>query len=175
MNNIFLYGIVVVCAVTAFRGKDKFVKAAFTITLVADAFLLFGAERFYPFAVAVFAGAHVFYSARFTKDRRAMRAPTALWALSLLFPSLYIASGVYAVCLIFHAVSALKSRRVLCCAGAVLFVVCDICVALYNVSDAAWARDLWKYAWLFYAPALLFLALSGQGKTSQKVNVFVRL
>jgi len=174
-----LFAYVALCATAAFclRG-DKWLLAAMMFTVMADAcLLLLGWELR---GVAVFCFAQFSYILRALPNRRwlllyplAFIAPLILLALGQ--PLLLCVSALYAqtlVCAVAATVYAWKTKwfpkwRGRCAAlGMMLFLGCDICVALYNLSvigvDSAASSAVWAAIWLFYAPSQLLLACSAK-------------
>jgi hypothetical protein len=95
--------------------------------------------------------------------------------LGINIKALYIIGIFYAACIYTATFSAIKStgeyphpNKLLILFGMFLFVLCDINVAVYNISTQLPKLNLKvlinissSIIWLFYLPSQLFLALSG--------------
>jgi len=154
-----------------------FLTLAMGATLAADFFLLI--VRAYPVGVTVFWFAHVFHTLRFSGKRALLFFPlalpvpivflivtgNALVAISMVYMGLFIMS-------IAAMIFAVKNKKypppnnILIVTGMILFVLCDIHVALFNLGNMGAINNhaLTEYAvdaiWLFYAPAQICLAFS---------------
>ena len=158
----------------ATRGGDKLIPPALACTALADLFLLV-LNRHYLLGVAIFLVVQTLYLLRL---RRA-GTDSALWLRSGL--ALLLALGVYwlgmasplnlLVCLYFSQLLSnaclawsVKGRSGrLFALGLTLFVGCDLCVGLFNLSGLV-PDPLYQFArvgmWLFYLPSQVLIALS---------------
>ncbi|MDR1619832.1 MAG: lysoplasmalogenase [Clostridiales bacterium] len=155
----------------------KHLAAALGLTLVADALLLFTPQ--YLAGLLVFCAAHIVYIRR--NNRRAARnavmaiaavaaagcafLPQAEGALGL--PSYYFAAVVYAALILTNTACAFfakapQKNRALMLWGMTLFLLCDVCVALYQLLPPGGVtfRVAGVLMWVFYLPAQVLLALS---------------
>ena len=166
------------------RGPDRaLMGTALGFTLLADLFLLV-LNAWYLAGVASFCVVQLLYLARILRTRpgaiplrlalRALvtwAALTAVWILSALEP-LTCLSLFYFAQLVCNAGDALTlgSRYRLFALGLLLFIGCDLCVGLQNLS--AWLPQapapLLAFSrvgmWLFYLPSQVLLALSVKRK-----------
>ena len=166
------------------HGSDRaLMGTALSFTLLADLFLLV-LDRCYPMGVASFCVVQLLYLARILRTRpgaiplrlalRALvtwAALTAVWILSALEPPTCL-SLFYFAQLVCNAGDALTlgSRYRLFALGLLLFIGCDLCVGLQNLS--AWLPQapapLLAFSrvgmWLFYLPSQVLLALSVKRK-----------
>ncbi len=82
-----------------------------------------------------------------------------LYGLSAGYAMLF-AHNLYRVFQYAHEKTMPAINHLLCCVGMVLFALCDINVALYNV--LGYKTAFVTLVWVFYAPSQLCLALSGK-------------
>ena len=158
----------------ALRGGDRLVLPALALTALADLFLLV-LNRYYPLGVAIFLVVQTLYLLRLRRDG----ADSALWLRAGL--ALILALAVYGlgmlsplnllVCLYFSQLLSntclawtVKGRsQRLFALGLTLFVGCDVCVGLFNLSGLV-PDALYQFArvgmWLFYLPSQVLIALS---------------
>ena len=166
------------------RGKDGLLmKAALGFTLAADLFLLV-LDRWYPAGVACFCVVQLLYLTRIAAVRRE-HLPLRLALRGLLVLAAWITAGglgaldgLTALSLFYFsqlAVNALESLTLRppyrgFGVGLLLFVCCDLCVGLHNLS--AWfpaaGGPLVQFArvgmWLFYLPSQVLISLSVKRK-----------
>ena len=158
----------------AARGGDRLIPFALACTALADLFLLV-LNRYYPLGVAIFLVVQTLYLLRLRRDG----ADSALWLRAGL--ALILALAVYGlgmlsplnllVCLYFSQLLSntclawtVKGRfQRLFALGLTLFVGCDVCVGLFNLSGLV-PDALYQFArvgmWLFYLPSQVLIALS---------------
>ena len=172
------YAGVLLCVVfacrCALRGGDRLIPFALACTALADLFLLV-LNRYYPLGVAIFLVVQTLYLLRLRRDG----ADSALWLRAGL--ALILALAVYGlgmlsplnllVCLYFSQLLSntclawtVKGRsQRLFALGLTLFVGCDVCVGLFNLSGLV-PDALYHFArvgmWLFYLPSQVLIALS---------------
>ena len=172
------YAGVLLCVVfacrCALRGGDRLVPPALALTALADLFLLV-LNRHYGVGVAIFLAVQTLYLIRLHRAG----AGVALWLRLTLALALGVA--VYLgrlasplnllVCLYFSQLLAnaclawtVRGRRWRAFAlGLTLFVGCDVCVGLFNLSVLV-PDALYQFArvgmWLFYLPSQVLIALS---------------
>ena len=152
--------------------------AALAFTLLADLFLLV-LDRWYPAGVAAFCGAQALYLVRMARLRPeglplrlVLRGCAAAAALVLVW-HLGALDGLTALSLLYFSQLACNAMESLSLPalrgfslGLLLFLCCDVCVGLRNLS--AWfpsaAGPLLDFArvgmWLFYLPSQVLIALS---------------
>ena len=174
------FAFVAVCAVIAFvlRG-DKYLLLAFLFTVAADACLLLLYQN--TAGVGVFVFAQLCYVRRACSGwRRLWYLPALLIAPLVLFvwrqPLLLCLSALYAqmlLCAVGSTIWAWQRGRFstwrgqLAALGMILFLGCDICVALYNLSEASVhmptvSQTAGSLIWFFYAPSQILLAMSAR-------------
>ena len=175
-------GIILVVAFAVFlknrqKNQDgKLVLAALGITLAADFFLLF--TPYYVAGVTIFCAAHLVYICRYRKKfGLRITVPTVLLLavvhvllsekgseLSLL----YAVCGIYGILIITATICAEKaenlprrSRRA-AVAGMILFILCDINVALFQVlpKESPILGTVSVLMWVFYYPSQILIAQS---------------
>lgn len=162
-----------------------FTVLALVLTLAADLFLLF--THHHAPGVAIFCCAQLVWLRRVTPSRRAAAVPQprlflpaagctaivfglcALFLLGAQNALLYTLSAWYAVLILTVTACTFCSHlpqpgKRLAQAGMVLFLLCDICVVVFNLAPAG--SLLYRMAaplmWLFYLPAQALLALSAR-------------
>ncbi|MCL2350676.1 MAG: lysoplasmalogenase [Defluviitaleaceae bacterium] len=193
-NDILKFILIIICLAIATTNRKHAIGGrdfvllflALTATLAADFFLVI--LRWYPVGVAVFCLAHICYTLRFGGNRTWKLLPLALPApiiLYIIFGDILVAAaaGYLGLFIISYStmIYAIRKKKypainnILIFAGMTLFVLCDICVAIYNfymmgiISNHALANLAIDAVWLFYAPSQIALALSGTKFIKQKI------
>ena len=183
----FRFAFVAACALAVFflRG-DKWLLAGMALTVMADACLLL--LGWHTTGVAVFVFAHISYICRASGSIRGLKWYPLAFIMPLVLllckqPMLLVLSALYAQSLLWAAAASIRAWRAqkqpvwrwrLAALGMVLFIGCDICVALYNLEsaglqNAALSKAAGQLIWFFYAPSQLCLALSAwRGRRSNK-------
>ena len=165
---------VVFACLWAARGGDRLVPPALALTALADLFLLV-LNRHYGVGVAIFLAVQTLYLIRLRRDGAdsapwlraglALILALAVYGLGLLSPlnllvCLYFSQLLSNTCLAWTVKG--RSRR-LFALGLTLFVGCDVCVGLFNLSVLV-PDALYQFArvgmWLFYLPSQVLIALS---------------
>ena len=172
------YAGVLLCVVfacrCALRGGDRLVPPALALTALADLFLLV-LNRHYGVGVAIFLAVQTLYLIRLRRDGAdsapwlraglALILALAVYGLGLLSPlnllvCLYFSQLLSNTCLAWTVKG--RSQR-LFALGLTLFVGCDVCVGLFNLSGLV-PDALYHFArvgmWLFYLPSQVLIALS---------------
>ena len=158
----------------AVRGGDRLIPCALACTALADLFLLV-LNRYYPLGVAIFLVVQTLYllrlrrygadSALWLRAGLALILALAVYGLGLLSPlnllvCLYFSQLLSNTCLAWTVKG--RSQR-LFALGLTLFVGCDVCVGLFNLSGLV-PDALYHFArvgmWLFYLPSQVLIALS---------------
>ena len=158
----------------AVRGGDRLIPFALACTALADLFLLV-LNRYYPLGVAIFLVVQTLYLLRLRRDGSdsalwlraglALILALAVYGLGLLSPlnllvCLYFSQLLSNTCLAWTVKG--RSQR-LFALGLTLFVGCDVCVGLFNLSGLV-PDALYHFArvgmWLFYLPSQVLIALS---------------
>ena len=158
----------------AVRGGDRLIPFALACTALADLFLLV-LNRYYPLGVAIFLVVQTLYLLRLRRDGAdsapwlraglALILALAVYGLGLLSPlnllvCLYFSQLLSNTCLAWTVKG--RSQR-LFALGLTLFVGCDVCVGLFNLSGLV-PDALYHFArvgmWLFYLPSQVLIALS---------------
>lgn len=178
------YASVLLCfALACFRARNtdgRLVCAALGFTLLADLFLLV-LNRWYLAGVCVFCVVQGLYLVRLLRLRdgrvwfrlllRALLALAALIAVTALgaLEPLTAVTALYFSQLVANGVESLilGRRYALFSVGLLLFICCDLCVGLQNLSGflpvEGWGW-LFQFArvgmWLFYLPSQVLIALS---------------
>ena len=185
-NDLIKFIAIIICFGIAVTGRNALSKrdyalltAAMGATLIADFFLVIMYN--YVVGVVVFCAAHVFYIVRFGNLRWLKILPVILIvpAVFLVFQGdvLIVAAILYAqLFLMSYAamITALRKKtypitnNILIFIGMTAFVLCDICVAIWNLGRWGFIAndDLVRLAhaaiWMFYTPAQICLALSAR-------------
>ncbi len=176
------YASMLLCLFASLSGitkKDgRYVASALALTVCADLFLLV-LDNFYAIGVAFFCPVQIIYALRL----RRMREGKTLFALrALLFaamlaivcavqPSaLNILSAFYFSQLVCNAIEAADAKNRLFSVGLLLFVCCDICVGLCNITFPFPASDavfpiIRILMWAFYLPSQVLIVLSSQRRS----------
>lgn len=166
---------------TADKRDSRLLIAALSLTCAADAFLLL-LNRPIP-GLIIFCIVHLVYIRRYRK--RASISATAIAAFLIAgcfvanallraFPLTQALGCVYGLLLLSASLSGFSaplpkiSRRFII-TGMILFLLCDIHVALFNAlpPDNPYYPFAAFLMWFFYLPAQVLLALSGSDDTKQ--------
>jgi hypothetical protein len=179
------YAGLIVCAVIALvvwrmtpRKRDgRLQVVTFCFTVIADYFLLFTDD--FAIGVIIFWGAHL--SALVRYRRQWLQIGIALTGVGAVICTimaltgrsiavLYTACIVYAVLILSVTVAAFlykqpKAANICSRLGMVLFLCCDINVAIFNTAtpDTPLYNTSAPLMWLFYLPAQILLSLSASG------------
>lgn len=153
---------VIACSfIISICGEITLVKIALFFTLICDFLLLFTKHRF--FAVSLFCVVQLIHSYNFStkKSRTAAYCYLMLAVLPFIyyfiFPKGYLVCVFYAFILFSNLVNAIKSRKSRLILAFSLFALCDLCVAIYNLTSNGFFHPL---IWIFYTPSQLLLSLS---------------
>lgn len=182
------YGSILLCFLLSCGGGQdpdrRLVRAALGVTLLADLFLLV-LGRWYLAGVGAFCVVQALYFVRLRRLRGGRVWPRLLLRLALSAAVLLVAERFSAlepltVLSVFYftqlAANALESlfpgrRYAAFSAGLVLFVCCDLCVGLQNLSaflPVSGHGGLFAFArvgmWLFYLPSQVLITLSAGKK-----------
>lgn len=150
--------------------SGRFKKPLF-LTVVSDLFLLF--TSYNSLGVAVFSFAHIFYlkeNHKFIpnnlkkKEREFFLFSAVIFGIIFLISPLAVVYLFYAFCFFFNLLSAFyaykkapSKKQTLFLIGLFLFILCDINVVFYNLTDNTLSFYL---MWIFYAPSQTLIALS---------------
>lgn len=168
---VFCFFIALINTKPAMGKKDYFLLiAALFFTVISDLFII-ELDK-YELGVTTFCVAQLIYFVRHTKKPKYLiycpliLIPAALVCLFWTQSYLIFISVVYAQCLLLSVVSAIiafvKKRflfpnNYFVLVGMVLFLLCDINVALFNLSITDGS-----IIWFFYAPSQVLLAISAR-------------
>ena len=185
-NDFIKFTAILICFGIAVMGRDwlnrrdyTLLTAAMAATVAADFFLVVIYD--YIVGVAFFCAVQVLYNIRFGGVSRLKILPItlvapavfitfhgdALVAIALLYAQLFLLS--YAAMLqTLRRKTMPITNSILIFIGMTAFVLCDICVAIWNLGrwDITTNTNAVNFAhaaiWLFYTPAQICLALSGR-------------
>lgn len=174
------YASILLClfaSLSGISGKDgKYVASALALTVCADLFLLV-LDNFYAVGVAFFCPVQIIYALRLRRMRAGKTALRALLFAAMLAivcavqPSaLNILSAFYFSQLVCNAIEAAGAKNRLFSVGLLLFVCCDICVGLCNITFPFPASDavfpiIRILMWAFYLPSQVLIVLSSQRRS----------
>ena len=155
---------VVLCFLISLKSKEALLITAMLLTVCADYCLII--SGWYTVGVAVFCAVQAAYIIRHTRKARWLRfLPLAvLPALVVYFLTkdlLISIAVVYAQLLLLSVFAAFLYRKFLIILGMLLFLLCDICVALYNLGTPV-SNLAFGLIWVFYAPSQMLLATSSK-------------
>jgi len=176
------YGFIIICLLITIYYKRPF-PALFTA--IADYYLVI--RLLNEIGVTIFIFAHLCYAVRFTGKKCIL-----LFCLPFTLPSfaaalvwgqyfgfhLVFAATFYAQCFLLSLTCALVSffrkrfphpSGILIITGMMLFVLCDICVLIFQTAHYTAANIAFNLIWLFYAPSQLLLALSTRKFTLKNI------
>lgn len=162
-------------------GGEKLVTAAIGFAMAADVFLLL-LDRYYIAGVGLFFVVQILYFVRIyrangRKGAWPMRLFLFTGSIALLlnlgceFPLLLFVAA-YAAFFVCNVMQASGSENKLFFAGLCVFLCCDICVGLHNISAELpeWlhrAADIGM--WTFYLPSQVILVLSGKERDEYEI------
>ncbi len=181
LSSLLKYGSLLCCVLisvlpssdSAEGEKRKWLVVAMVVTAVADIFLLFTRRNSIGIAIL--------------RNTRSLKQPIAcLLSASVLFAICsfgfriqldYSLAVSYAVMILGNTVFAFRNpyldgfNRFLLRIGMILFLLCDISVALYNLAPpgSGMKRVVFPLMWLFYLPSQLGIALSGKHRYKKKL------
>lgn len=152
---------VIACAfIISLLGEITLVKIALLFTLMCDYLLLFTNHRF--FAVSLFCVVQLIYSYIFSTKKS--RTTAYFYLMLAVLPFIYyfvfkgpLVCGFYALILLSNLIKAIKIRMPHLILAFSLFALCDICVAIYNLTGNGFFQP---FIWIFYTPSQLLLSLS---------------
>lgn len=163
------------------KGGEKLVTAAIGFAMAADVFLLL-LDKYYIIGVGLFFVVQILYFVRiYRANGRKGAWPVKLFlfmgAVVLLinwgceFPLLLFVAA-YAAFFICNVMQASGSENKLFFAGLCVFLCCDICVGLHNISAELpeWLRRAADIGmWTFYLPSQVMLVLSGKERDEYEI------
>lgn len=168
----------------ALNVKDlKLLQTGLFITLIADLFLLI-LGRHYIFGILLFSVVQIIYSSRYGFTNLKINIRNFIVIFSSLFIVYLVVDKLifkldfiwgmglfYGICLLNSVIKAAKAYRDrlfpkpnghMILIGMVLFLLCDINVALYNILNEGLFYNISSISmWLFYLPSQVLLSLSG--------------
>lgn len=157
----FIKFTVIACAfMISILGEITLVKVALFFTLICDFLLLFTNHPF--FAVSLFCVVQLIYSYKFStkKDSTAKYFYLILAVLPFIYYFTFkgpLVCVFYAFILLSNLIQAIKTRKPHLILAFSLFALCDLCVAIYNLTGIEFFHLL---IWIFYTPSQLLLSLS---------------
>lgn len=170
------------CRTSSNKSDSRFIVGALIFTMIADIFLLFNLSHYV--GILSFFIVQLIYQKRHNTRSfifgMIIVVLTVPMTFMLPFERLHVAAGAYAILILTTFVStfwALVPRFNLRCIrlGMILFILCDIHVALYN--QLPWGSSYYEVSavaiWIFYLPSQLLLALStyhDQNLTKKHIN-----
>lgn len=179
-----------VLMISLFTGDDalnvkdlKLLQTGLFITLIADLFLLI-LGRHYVLGILLFSVVQIIYSSRYGFINLKINIRNFIVIFSSLFIAYLVVDKLifkldfiwgmglfYAICLLNSVIKAAKAYRDrlfpkpnghMILIGMVLFLLCDINVALYNILNEGLFYNISSISmWLFYLPSQVLLSLSG--------------
>ena len=186
-NTFFKYATVVFSGlyvlyqfINSLLKKERIIILSFSLiaiifTLISDYFLLI-LDKYYEIGLTTFIIAQILYGVRIHfeyTDKEILLTSISIRIISLIASLIYLLVQkdlltslviFYSVNHIFNFISSLwifikhKDRHMLILAiGFFLFILCDICVGIYNLKEISFIIPL---MWIFYTPSQYFLSLS---------------
>ena len=162
--NIFKFSFIVFCFLISikysFKSRDgAWLTTSLFFTVISDYFLLI--SHMYEIGVLFFCLVHFFYWVRYGANLKFLYliflavlffiiTKDVLISLAFLYSLFFAVTFVYAF--------KYEKNKELIRIGMILFLLCDILVAIYNLTNL----NLVFFIWLFYAPSQICLALSGK-------------
>ena len=185
-NDFIKFSAIIICFVIAIANRDaiskrdyRLLSAALLFTVLADFFLVIIHE--YPIGVAFFCVVQVLYNVRFGGAARLKILPLTLIIPIVLFAVtgdiLVAIALLYAQLFLLSYTAMLKAIRkkafpapnsLLIFIGMTTFMLCDICVAIWNLGTMGVLTNTTAISlanaaiWLFYTPSQICLAISGR-------------
>ncbi len=166
----FKYISLVLCFIfslySSFHHGDKLISIALFFTMLADWFLLVMNE-YEILGLVCFIIVQIIYMIKLGND---------LWTLRVILPLLIIfltnitniidiLAMIYFPQLLINTIIAWKNYKnigFIFAIGLTLFVCCDICVGLFNITDIGLVHEFTRIGmWLFYLPSQILIVLSG--------------
>ena len=182
VSTVFKYASVLICFLVSLSGISekggKYVALALAFTVCADLFLLV-LDNFYVIGVALFCPVQIIYALRLHR----MRAKKPLLILRLLLSGAMLAVSFaveisvlnalisfYFPQLVCNAIESISAKNRLFSVGLWLFVCCDICVGLSNITfpfpvSGTVVSIIQILMWAFYLPSQVLIVLSSQRRS----------
>lgn len=178
-STAFKYVSVLICFLVSLIGaseKDgRYIAVALAFTVCADLFLLV-IGSFYTIGVTFFCPVQIIYALRIRhlRNRKPLFALRLFLSLAMLtvaciveFSALNILISFYFPQLVCNSIESLGAKNRLFSIGLWLFVCCDICVGLSNISfpfstPEAIVSTIQVLMWAFYLPSQVLIVLSSQ-------------
>ena len=182
VSTVLKYASVLICFLVSLSGISekggKYVALALAFTVCADLFLLV-LDNFYVIGVALFCPVQIIYALRLHR----MRAKKPLLILRLLLSGAMLAVSFaveisvlnalisfYFPQLVCNAIESISAKKRLFSVGLWLFVCCDICVGLSNITFPFPVSDtvvsiIQILMWAFYLPSQVLIVLSSQRRS----------
>lgn len=152
----------------ALRGGDKLVAPALAFTAAADWFLLIRNDHL-MLGIALFLVVQTLYLIRlrrmgseshfWLRSMLAVLLGVAVFALNLATP-LNLLVALYFSQLLSNAILAWSAKKWMFAIGLTLFVCCDICVGMFNLSILHSFASVGM--WMFYLPSQVLIVLSAK-------------
>lgn len=156
-----------------YNNGNKLIPFALVFTILAD-YLLLVVNNYYIFGLISFFIAQMIYMVILIN-----RTHQSLWILRIVLPIIImmvlsfinmfdlinILSVIYFSQLLINTIISwmnCKHIRFIFAIGLTLFVCCDICVGLFNITDMGFIYEFTRIGmWLFYLPSQILIVLSG--------------
>ncbi|GHU56059.1 hypothetical protein AGMMS49975_18770 [Clostridia bacterium] len=146
---------VVICFLLSIRSKEKLLIIAMFFTVIADYCMVL--KGWNNLGLLFFWAVQLTYNERFGNPAKFILIAAVFAALA--FNKL---SAGYLVCVLCSVVGSFRNfKNYLAPIGMLLFLLCDINVALANIFDYP---VFWRLIWVFYLPSQLLLAFSSVHK-----------
>lgn len=171
--NTLKFSFIVICFLISLKGSLKnidcrLLASALFFTTIADYFLLISHK--YEIGIAFFCIAHFFYWLRYKANLKFLFFMFLGIFPFIIFKGILISIAMlYSLFFLVTLVYSFKYRSensTLIKVAMILFLICDILVAIYNLTDL----NLVFLIWIFYAPSQIMLALSGRKKPFLNLN-----
>ncbi|NLY77792.1 MAG: hypothetical protein GX080_06875 [Tissierellia bacterium] len=193
-NNVKFTCIILCFILSLLSGKNSFdthsmklLQLGLFLTVIADYFLLI-VRDYYEIGIIVFSVVQITYSIRYDMKNKGFFLHKYIVLLVVIFLSHYLINSIvridllvpisifYGACLIISVYKAIgvyvhniypKINGIMVFGGMILFLLCDINVAMYNIFKYLNKTDIIIYKvsnisiWLYYLPSQVLLSLSG--------------
>lgn len=160
---------IILCLIYVLSNNKKDYYLSSFFTLIADLFLLM-LDSYYYIGILFFIVVQYRYASiinklnsKYTKSFSIIRLSICIFGIIVLFitNNLSLTNAfviIYFSNLLLNAFQSISTKNILLILGLFLFLGCDICVGIHNISNGKTIADI--LMWIFYLPSQVLISLS---------------
>lgn len=160
---------IILCLIYVLSNNKKDYYLSSFFTLIADLFLLM-LDSYYYIGILFFIVVQYRYASiinklnsKYTKSFSIIRLSICLIGVIVLFITMNLSLTnvlviIYFSNLLLNAFQSISTKNILLILGLFLFLGCDICVGIHNISNGKTIADI--LMWIFYLPSQVLISLS---------------